>query len=277
MQVNYEELKNSYKDTVKDRPIIVIDSGTGGMAVTATLSKLKPVENFIFFADNDFMPLGNKNEKLISRRISKIGAYMKSLDPKAVILACNTLDSLAGDKLQALFGNVPVYRVIEPTAKAAVSASKKLEIGLLATTNTIESHKYIYSMLSKQPNVHLIGVDCPDLAYAIETSENLKATFAEEVEPLKEFDIDTIILGCTHYSAVTPMVKKSFGEVEIIDSSQVLIHTFIKDLETKLDFNTANKGSVVVVTTKFDDHFQNNLDKYFKDLNYSVYVEENIK
>ncbi len=276
MSVNYEELKMSYGEKLKNQPIVVIDSGIGGMSFTAKLLKEKPVENIIFFADNEFMPVGNKNEKILSRRMVKIISKIKKLEPKAVILACNTIDSVVGDKLQAQLGNYPFYRVVDLTAKEAVKVSKNNEIGLLATTNTIESQKYIYSMLSTSPHTHLIGVECPNLAYAIETGTNLKQVCNDEIAPLKEFDIDTLILGCTHYSSVLPIIKKAYSDVNIIDSSEVLMNNFISDLENKLQFNVANKGHLVVITTKNDDTFTSNLGKHLKDVEYDLLIEDEL-
>ncbi len=277
MSVNYEELNLEYGGLLKDRPIVVIDSGIGGLGVAKKLAELKPVENIIFFADYEFMPLGNKNEKIISRRIVKIIAKIKKLEPKAVILACNTLDALAGDKLEAQLGNIPFYRTIDSTAREAVKVSRSKEIGLLATTNTIESQRYIYSMLSTNPTTHLIGVECPNLAYAIETGNELKKICSEEIAPLSEFNVDTIILGCTHYSAVIPMIKKQYPNVNIVDSSEILLNSFIKELENKLQFNVANKPLFRVITTKQDTTFEMNVNKYLKDIEHVIMLEDELK
>lgn len=277
MPIIYEDLSLEYGKLLKDRPIVVIDSGVGGLAFTKKLADAKPVENIIYFADTEFMPLGNKNEKLIGRRIVKIIAKIKKLEPKAVIFACNTLDALAGDKVQGQLGNIPFYRIIDVTAKQAISSSKSKEIGLLATTNTIESHRYIYSMLSTNPHTHLIGVECPNLAYAIETGVDLKKICNEEIEPLKEFNIDTLILGCTHYSTVIPMIKKVYPHVNLVDSSAVLLETFIDDLESKLQFNVANKPTLKIITTKVDTTFETNVNKYLSGIEYDILVEDELK
>ncbi|MGL5020626.1 MAG: glutamate racemase [Mycoplasmatales bacterium] len=273
MSINYEELKGQFGTSAKDSPTVVIDSGIGGLNVTAKLVRLKPCENFIFFADQEFLPFGDKNPKILSRRIINIVAKIKKLQPKAVVLACNTIDSVVGDKIEGQLGNTPFIRIIEPTAKEAVIVSKTKQIGLFATINTIDSQKYMIDMLGYSPNTHLLGVECPMMASAIETKEDLKTIVKEEISPLKDYNVDTIILGCTHYSAVIPIIKKQFPDVTIIDSSDCVINYFLKRLEI-LDYNVANAGTLTVITTKLDDNFQTNLDNYLKDLKYTLLTEE---
>ncbi len=257
---------------IKKTPIIIVDSGAGGMKIAKMIHEQKPAENIILITDNKFLPYGNQDHRVISRRAVRIMAYIKNLDPKAVILGCNTLDSLAGSKIEAQLGNIPLVRIINPVAKAAVKASKTKNIGLIATKNTIESQKYMYEMLGYYPNTHLLGLECPDLATAVESRENLKEVFKTEVSPLHDYEFDTLILGCTHYSNILPMIKKEFTDVTLIDSVQVLVDEFINLLENKLDYNKADKGSLSVVTTQKDERFDKNVERFFGDM--EVEVEE---
>ncbi len=257
---------------IKKTPIVIVDSGAGGMKIAKMIHEQKPAENIILITDNKFLPYGNQDHRIIARRAIRIMAYIKNLDPKAVILGCNTLDSLAGTKIEAQLGNIPLVRIINPVAKAAVKASKTKSIGLIATTNTIESQKYMYEMLGYYPNTHLLGLECPNLATAIESRENLKEVFKEEVSPLKDYDFDTLILGCTHYSNILPMIKKEFTDVTVIDSVEVLVNEFVTLLENKLDFNKADKGSLTVITTQKDERFEKNVERFFSDMD--VEVEE---
>lgn len=261
--------------TVKKAPIIIIDSGVGGMRIAKNIHEQKPTENIIFIADTKFLPYGNKDKRIISRRAIRVMAHIKKYEPKAVILGCNTLDAIAGDKIEAQLGNIPLIRVIDNVAKEALNVSKSKQIGLLATTNTIESQKYIMDMLGYYPNTHLYGVECPELATAIEHRDNVKQVFKAETDVLKEFDIDTLILGCTHYSNILPIVKKEFPGVEIVDSGQIITDKFIDILENKLDFNKADKGSLKVITTQKDEFFEKNLDLFLGETEYTL-VEENI-
>ncbi len=257
---------------LKKMPIIVVDSGVGGMKIAKEIHERKPSENVILIADNKYLPYGNQDQRIITRRAVRIMAYIKNLDPKAVILGCNTLDSIAGDKVEAQLGNIPLIRITSPVAKTAVKQSKTKNIALLATRNTIESQKYMYEMLGYYPNTHLLGLECPNLATAIETRQNLKQVFKEEVEALKEYEFDTLILGCTHYSNILPLVKKEFPDVKIIDSGAVVTEEFIDVLENKLEFNKADKGSITLITTQKDECFDENVERFFGEE--EVVVEE---
>ncbi len=259
---------------LKRMPIVIVDSGAGGMKIAKRIHEMKPTENVVLITDNKFLPYGNQDHRVITRRAVRIMAFIKNLDPKAVILGCNTLDSIAGDKIEAQLGNIPLIRIINPVAKAAIKASKTKQIGLIATTNTIESQKYMYEMLGYHPNTHLLGLECPNLATAIESREDLKNVFKEEVSPLADYDFDTLILGCTHYSNIIPMVKKQFADVNIVDSAEVLIEEFINVLENKLDFNKADKGSLKVITTQKDERFDQNIERFFADTNVVVELED---
>ncbi len=257
---------------LKKMPIVVVDSGVGGMKIAKEIHTRKPTENVILIADNKFLPYGNQDKRIISRRAVRIMAYIKNLDPKAVILGCNTLDSLAGDKIEAQLGSIPLIRIVNTTAKTAVKMSKTKSIGLIATKNTIDSQKYMFEMLGYYPNTHLLGLECPNLATAIERREDLKQVFKEEVTPLKDYEFDTLILGCTHYSNIIPLVKKEFPNTQIIDSANVVTDEFINVLENKLQYNIADKGSVTLITTQRDDYFDQNVNRFFGDE--EVTVEE---
>ncbi len=259
---------------LKKAPVVIVDSGAGGMKIAKRIHEMKPTENVILITDNKFLPYGNQDHRVITRRAVRIMAFIKNLDPKAVILGCNTLDSIAGSKIEAQLGNIPLIRIINPVAKAAVKASTTKQIGLLATTNTIESQRYMMEMLGYYPNTHLLGLECPNLATAIESREDLKNVFKAEVAPLKDYEFDTLILGCTHYSNVIPMVKKEFPDVNIIDSAEVVIEEFINVLENNLDFNKADKGSLKVITTQMDERFNNNIDRFFSDTKLEVELED---
>lgn len=251
-------------------PIVVIDSGVGGLNIVAELAKLKPSENFIFISDNEFMPYGTKDERIVSRRIIKIIAAVKKMGPKAVVLACNTLDSVAGDKISAQLGGIKLIRIVGPTAKKALKISNSKVIGLAATVNTVNSQKYMMEMLGLSPNTHLIGLECPKLASAIEFDEEVKVVTREELEPLIEFNVDTLILGCTHYYKVLPIIKKMYPGVSIVDSNQVIIEHTIEVLENSLPFNVADLGSLTILTTKRCDSFENHLARVLDGLVYEV-------
>lgn len=255
---------------LKDAPIVIIDSGLGGLEITRDLVKQKPAENFIFISDNEFMPYGTKDQRIVSRRIIRIIAYVKKLKPKAVVLACNTLDAIAGDKIDAQLGGIRLIRIIHPTALRAVKESSNKQIGLLATINTVDSQRYMLEMLGIAKDTHLYGLECQNMASAIEKNENIKQVTKEEIAPLKDYAIDTLILGCTHYHKAIPVIKKEFPNVNIVDSSEVLVAETVNILENQLPYNIASKGSLTIFSTKIDDVLQNNLDMNLIDIEYNL-------
>lgn len=270
MNIDYQELSKELNYQVKDAPIIVIDSGRGGLGIIKQLKEQHPTENFILFADTQFLPYGNKNPQILSRRVIKNIAKLKKLQPKVMILGCNTIDAVLGDKIEAQVGLIPLIRIIEPTAKQAIKQSKTKQIGLFATTNTILSQNYIYAMSNYYPNTNLYGVECLNLALAIEHYQEIKQTCLAEIEALKDYDIDTIILGCTHYHVVKPIIIKQFPQAKIIDSSQVVIQKTNQALEKKLIKNVASAGSLRIITTSHDDGFTKSLENYLVEQEYHV-------
>lgn len=243
-----EEISFEIED--KDRPIVLVDSGEGGLNVLDKLSQKFPIENFVYFCDNDFLPYGTKDPRLLKRRVSKIIKKLKILKPKALVVACNTLDAVAGEQFQASFPGIPVYRVIDITAKKALDVSKKKNIAVLATKNTVESQKYALSMLTK--NLNLYAVECLNLATAIENNEDVEEVLDREIQPLEGVEFDTLILGCTHYYVVKPMIEKKWKTIEVVDSSEILIQSVVNDFPEILR-NRASKQKLYTILTKDDE------------------------
>ncbi len=274
MSVDYEVLQIKYGTNVKEAPIVIIDSGVGGLNITKKFITEKVSENIIFFVDHEFLPFGNKDPRILSRRIINIITRVKKLQPKMVILACNTIDAVVGDKISGQLGNIPFIRIIEPTAMEAVKNSASKQIALLATINTINSQKYMMDMLGYSANTHLYGIECANLVNAIESNDNIKKVVHEETQAIEELGVDTIILGCTHFSSVIPIIKKKYKDYKIIDSSEVVLKKAFNHLETKLDYAVASKGEVTIITTALDEELQNNITKIIGEKDYEILIDE---
>lgn len=245
------------------RPIVLIDSGMGGLNILNKLKELYPVENFIYICDNEFLPLGNKNIKVLNRRINKMIKKIKELNPKSILLACNTIDSISGDVFDSAFAYLDVYHVIKPSMEKAMELTKDKNIAILGTKNTIESQAHMkYALLKK--NLNIYGVECIDLASAIEKNENVKEVLTKEISVLNEVDFDTLILGCTHYSKVKASIKKMFKDIKIIDSSEVLIENYNENHNKFLD-NKADKQKIEIYITEDSDLIKENVKKIIGD------------
>lgn len=243
----------------KSRPIVILDSGLGGLNVLEKLRTLYPIENFVLFYDNEFSPYGTKNEKILGRRVSKIIKQISRINPKIIVLACNTLDALTQEKFEGSFPMTPIFGVINPTATAALEVTKTKKIALLATRNTVSSQKYIHAMI-KSKNVNLYALECLRLATAIENNDDVAKTLQEEIKPLTNIEFDTIILGCTHYHYVKSKILKLYPYVNVIDSSEILIESIQKNFPENLQ-NRAEKQKTYVIMTEEDQKTYQNINK----------------
>lgn len=216
--------KHGYVDST--RPIVILDSGLGGAIVEKRFKEKYPHENTVLFVDNAFMPYGTKEKREVRNRIKKIMRKIEELDPKALIIACNTIDSLAMDVIFTTYPDMPIVQIVAPTSKKAIEVSKSKSIAVLATPNTIESQSYLFNSALYYPNTKVIGVACDDLASAIENHKDIKQTFKLETAGLVNEKFDTIILGCTHYAKVRALISKTFGDVNIVDSTIEVVEAF---------------------------------------------------
>lgn len=217
---------NTHGYVDSEQPIVILDSGLGGAVVEKRFKEKYPQENTILFIDNGFMPYGTKDKKQLRERIKKIMVKIKQLNPKALIIACNTIDSMGMDIIFNTYPDLPIVQIVAPTARAAVTISKSKRIAVIATENTINSQSYLFNSGLYFPNTNILGVPCPNLATAIETNTNIKEVFNEEIAPLIDEKFDTLILGCTHYAKVLPLIKKTFGDVNIVDSTEEVVTEF---------------------------------------------------
>lgn len=216
--------KHGYVDST--RPIVILDSGLGGAIVEKRFKEKYPHENTVLFVDNAFMPYGTKDKREVRNRIKKVMRKIEELEPKALIIGCNTIDSLAIDVIFNTYPDMPIVQIVAPTSKKAVDMSKTKSIAVLATPNTIESQSYLFNSALYYPNTNVIGVACDDLASAIENNQDIKETFKLETAALANEKFDTIILGCTHYAKVRPLINKTFGDVNIVDSTVEVVEAF---------------------------------------------------
>ncbi len=248
----------------KDRPLVVIDSGMGGLGILNNLTKQYPAENFIFICDNKMLPLGNKDPKELNRRIGRMIKEIKKINPKGILIACNTIDAISGDSIRASFTSIDVFGIIQSTAEQMLKKTKTKNIAILATKNTTNSKSYMKFALAKK-NLNIYGVECVNLAKAIEDDKDVKKTLDEETSVLKDVEFDTLVLGCTHYSYVKDaLIKKKFSDKIIIDSSEELIKNYEQNRNKAFD-NRANKQKISVVLTKEDDDIlKKNLEKVIK-------------
>ncbi len=225
------------------RPIGVFDSGIGGLTVVAALRHLLPSEDIFYVGDTARVPYGGKSQKTIERYSMEISQLLLSENAKMVVIACNTSSALALDHLRERL-LVPVLGVIQPGASAAVSASQNQRIGVIGTRATIASKAYHRAIQAIYPEAQVFDRACPLLVPLIEEGmlkdEITNMTLQRYLGPLLEKDIDTLVLGCTHYPLLRKAISQLVGpKITLVDSAH---HCALAIQEALLKQGRSNKN-----------------------------------
>ena len=228
----------------------VFDSGIGGLIVLKTLIQNIPDYDFIYFGDTARAPYGTKNPNTIIDYTLEGIEFLLSLGVKMVVLAGNTVASLATDSVQTRF-NVPVIEIITPAVKLAVKTSRYQRIGLIGTPATVMSGAYEKKIHNENPATKVYSAACPLLVPLIEEGWHQKPETKMIVKkcliPLKARQIDTLILGCTHYTLLTATIQAKAGkQVNLIDPTGCIadsLKTFL--LKHREVDKTLSKNSIL--------------------------------
>ena len=236
------------------RPVGVFDSGVGGLTVLHECLVTMPHEDFVYLGDHARLPYGPRPLPEVRRFAREIGVYLEAQDVKLVLVACNTATSAALPQLQEEL-SVPVVGVITPEAHAAVQATRNRRLGLLATEATVEAGRYAELVRALDAGAELISVACPRLVPLIESSDPFSAQTTEAVReyagPLKQADVDTVILGCTHYPLIRPIFQRVFGRgVTLVFSAEETAREVAETLARKgIENEPRREGAYRFLTT----------------------------
>ena len=205
-------------------PIGVFDSGLGGLTVAHAIMRQLPAESLIYFGDTARVPYGPKSPDTVRRYSREISAFLIEQGVKAIVVACNTATAHALPTLRDEL-DVPVIGVVEPGARAAVRATRTGHIGVIGTAGTIRSQAYDRAIRAENPEVRVTTLACPLFVPMVEEGwVNHEAThlIAEEyLAPFVKDPIDTLVLGCTHYPLLKPVIGEIVGRsVRLIDSAE---------------------------------------------------------
>jgi glutamate racemase len=193
-----------------ERPIGVFDSGVGGLTVLHECLVTMPNEDFVYLGDHARLPYGPRPLSEIRRFAFEIARYLEGQGVKLIVVACNAATSAALPVLQETLA-VPVVGVIAPEASAAVRATRNRRVGLLATQATVAAGRYERLIGALDAGVRVTAVACPRLVPLIEAGEQTVEAVREYAAPLKAAGCDTVILGCTHYPLIRPVLQRVFG------------------------------------------------------------------
>ena len=217
-----------------NRPIGVFDSGVGGLTVLRALADHFPQEQFIYVGDTARVPYGNKSPATIQRYTEEILHFLKSKkDVKAFVIACN---SASANFSKSSYEDRPVYNVIEPGCDEALSLTKNKKIGVLGTRATVQSSAYNTRLKARNSEVEVQSVACPlfvplaEEGWIDDPVTNLIAY--RYLQGLKIRNVDTVILGCTHYPLLRSSIQRAFGaNVTLVDSGRALSQTLSQQMQ----------------------------------------------
>jgi glutamate racemase len=206
----------------RSAPIGVMDSGVGGLSVLAEIQRLLPNESLLYVADCGHVPYGEKSPDYIRQRCRRIAEFFQSQGAKAMVMACNTATVAAAADLRELYPDWPLVGM-EPAVKPAAAATRSGVVGVLATTGTLQSAKFAALLDRFANDVQVVTQPCPGLVERIETgdldSPQLRQLLQGYVQPLLAAGCDTLILGCTHYPFLRPLLAEMVPvDVAIIDT-----------------------------------------------------------
>ena len=206
------------------RPIGVFDSGVGGLTVVRALMERLPLESIVYFGDTARVPYGVKSVTTIEHFSAQITDYLLRRDVKMLIIACNTMAAVAAHVVRRLARDIPVLDVIEAGARAAVSGSSGRRIGVIGTPTTINSNAYARRMHELDPTVRVYSQACPLLVPLVEEGwldhAVTRLTAQEYLRPVLAEEVDSLVLGCTHYPLLKPLLRDVAGpQVRLIDSA----------------------------------------------------------
>lgn len=212
------------RNPLTSRPIGVFDSGIGGLTVVRALTQHLPHENIVYFGDTARVPYGPKSSQVVREYSVQDTEFLMSHDVKMIVVACNTVSSVALDVVMKRAG-VPVVGVILPGARAAAAATRNRRVGVIGTVGTIASNAYVNAIRLIDPAVTVFGQACPlfvPLAEEGWTEHPATELIVKEyLFPLKREKIDTLVLGCTHYPILAGAIAKYLGDgVTLIDSGE---------------------------------------------------------
>ncbi len=205
-----------------ERPIGMFDSGVGGLTVARAHIDLLPHEHLIYFGDTAHCPYGPRPLEEVRKFALEITDALVEEDVKMLVVACNSAASAALDEMRERYV-VPIVSVIEPAVKSAIAISRNRRIGLIGTEATVNSGAYEHAVGDTKANVLLIAQACPRFVEFVErgdtSSDELLEVAREYLEPMKESEVDTLILGCTHYPLLRGVLRYVMGDDVVLVSS----------------------------------------------------------
>jgi len=239
----------------KIQPIGIFDSGIGGISVMLNIQSLLPNESLVYIADSFYAPYGLKSNSIILERSKVIINYLiKKEFVKMIVIACNTATASSIKELRQIY-KIPIIGM-EPAIKPATKSTTSKKVGILATNGTLESTKFAALLEIYSGDIKFYTQPCPGLVEVIEQGKindlSTKILIKKYLDPFIKNEVDTVVLGCTHYIFIRELIQEIIGSnVEVIDTGLAVAKQ---------------------VKSKLEDH---SLQNYLKEKNYSIYSNSN--
>jgi glutamate racemase len=237
----------------------IFDSGVGGMTVARAVETLLPDLQIIYYGDLARTPYGSKSPETIIEYSINNTEFLLSHGAQAIIIACNSAASVASEILRQKF-DVPIFEVISPAVNRAVATTQSGNIGVIGTRATIRSGIYTQKIKQKSPDLRVFSKACPLLVPLVEegwlNARETKMILRKYLAPLKQKQIDTLVLGCTHYPLLKDLIQHRVGRkrIRLVDSSievALTLQTYLDenpDFKETLQYDTTNKYFVSDIT-----------------------------
>lgn len=217
----------------------VFDSGVGGLSVLRELQRQLPLAHLVYVADSGHAPYGERSTGYVIERSTHIARFLLQRGARVLVVACNTATAAAAQVLRDAYPDTPIVGV-EPGLKPAVALTRNRHIGVLATEGTLASAKFqaLLARLRERAAFHL--QPCPGLAHAIESGNpeapKVLALVERYCAPLRAHDVDTVVLGCTHYPFVAAAIQRAMGpQVQLVDTAQAVARHTVTQAQKMLD------------------------------------------
>lgn len=228
---------------MNNRAIGVFDSGLGGLTAVKEIMHLLPNENIVYFGDTGRVPYGSRSPQTLYKYVAQDIRFLKQFDIKMIAVACGTASTVVLPEMENI--GVPITGVVDEAARSAVNLSKNKKIGVIATQATVKSGAFERRIKAFCSDFEVYSVSCPLFVPLVEnghTDTEVAYMVAKEyLLPLKEKNIDTLILGCTHYPLLTDTIRKVMGEDISLISSGAQMANYIKRYLEENDMLSANE------------------------------------
>ena len=206
------------------RPIGVFDSGSGGLTAVREIRSILPSENIIYFGDTSRVPYGSRSAEILLRFARQDIRFLRTFDIKALLVACGTVSTTSLPQLQAESADLPLLGVVEPSCRRAVAVTRNKRVGLIATAASVRSGAYERTIAGLDRDVTVISKACPLFVPLVENgyfgADNAvtRLVARDYLKDIRAAGVDTLILGCTHYPLIAPIIADLMGpEVALID------------------------------------------------------------